>query len=56
MRAMARRDFSQPERTAIFLSTSSPENWKAPAKVRREPRPSCGKGSDSGRFGERGAD
>ena len=34
---MARRDFSPPESERIFLSTSSPENWKAPASVRSEP-------------------
>jgi len=34
MRAIASRDFSPPESERIFLSTSSPENWKAPAKFR----------------------
>src|SRR6202040_681969 len=38
MRAMASRDFSPPESARIFLSTSSPENWNAPARFRNDPR------------------
>jgi len=34
MRAIASRDFSPPESARIFLSTSSPENWNAPATFR----------------------
>jgi hypothetical protein len=37
MRAIASRDFSPPESARIFLSTSSPENWNAPAKFRSAP-------------------
>ena len=37
MRAMASRDFSPPESARIFLSTSSPENWNAPARFRNPP-------------------
>src|SRR5260370_31845459 len=43
MRAIASRDFSPPESARIFLSTSSPENWNAPARFRNDPRPSWGK-------------
>src|SRR5207245_1952896 len=43
MRAIASRDFSPPESARIRLSTSSPENWNAPARARSEPSPSWGK-------------
>src|SRR5258708_31291338 len=37
------RDFSPPESARIFLSTSSPENWNAPARFRNAPILSWGK-------------
>ena len=43
IRAITRRDFSPPDSARIFLSTSSPENWNAPARVRSAPMPSLRK-------------
>ena len=43
MRAIASRDFSPPDSILIRLSTSSPENWNAPASERSEPKLSVGK-------------
>ena len=40
---MASRDFSPPESARIFLSTSSPENWNAPARFRSAPMTVLGK-------------
>ena len=37
MRAITRRVFSPPDSARIFLSTSSPENWNAPARLRSTP-------------------
>jgi hypothetical protein len=43
MRAMTSRDFSPPESERMRFSTSSPENWKAPRRLRSTPTPSSGK-------------
>ena len=43
IRAITSRVFSPPDSARIFLSTSSPENWNAPARLRSAPIDSCGK-------------
>ena len=43
MRAITSRDFSPPDSDRILLSISSPENWKAPSRLRSTPTDSCGK-------------
>ena len=42
MPAKTTRDFSPPDKTEIFFSTSSPENKNAPNKLRTLPRVACG--------------
>src|ERR1051325_8926169 len=43
IRASTSRDFSPPDSGRIFFSTSSPENWNAPRRLRSTPMPSSGK-------------
>jgi hypothetical protein len=43
IRAITSRVFSPPDSIRIFLSVSSPENWKAPARFLSAPIGSSGK-------------